>query len=199
MNYIRYGSAFVTGYEWAAATPWVPLYVGVYGLLFSAGKSLFLYSPPLLLSAIGARTFLRQAGAVGTFPICLLAVFVVGYGVLSHWSGDGAWGPRYLVPLTGSLAALVAGWFDDVAVERTAHWMRRFGLAVIVAGVLVQCIGVATSTAAYFGLLIRAGVIEPPTGGPRWAPVVFDPEFSRSPVARASCSRTFTGSSSAPA
>jgi hypothetical protein len=181
VNHIRYGSPFITGYEWAASMPRVPLYVGVYGFLFSAGKSLFLYSPPLLLSALGARTFLRRAGPVGTFPVGLLAIFIAGYGGLSHWSGDGAWGPRYLVPLTGSLAALMAGWFEDGAAGRAGRWMQRFGLAVIVAGVLVQCIGVTTSTAAYFGLLIRAGVIEPPTGSPRWAPVVFDPEYS--PVA----------------
>lgn len=101
--------------------------------------------------------------------------------MLAHWSGDGAWGPRYLIPLTGSLAALMAGWFEDIAAGRTGRWMQRFGLAVIVAGVLIQCIGVATSTAAYFALLIRTGVIAPPPGGPRWAPVVFDPQFS--PVA----------------
>jgi hypothetical protein len=176
-NAARYGSALLTGYEWATRGPRVPLYVGVYGLLFSAGKSLFLYSPPLVLAAFAAPRFIRRVGWVGTFPFVLLATFVLAYGGLPYWGGDGAWGPRYLIPLTGSLCTPLAGLLPS---DSLGAWRwKRAALAFFVAlGVAVNLIGATTSTVEYFSLLIKCRVILPPPVDPRWSPILFDPEVS---------------------
>jgi hypothetical protein len=175
-NAARYGSSWLTGYEWAARGPRGPLYVGVYGLLFSAGKSVFLYSPPLVLAAFAAPRFIRRVGWVATFPFVLLATFVLAYGGVPYWGGDGAWGPRYLIPLTGSLCTSLAGLPSDGPVE----WrLTRAALAFFVAlGVGVNLIGATTSTGAYFSLLLRSRVILDNPWSPRWSPILFDPELS---------------------
>jgi hypothetical protein len=61
MNAARWGSPTTTGYEWMAGWFSGPIYVGLYGLLFSAGASVFLYSPPLLLAFRAWRLAARPA------------------------------------------------------------------------------------------------------------------------------------------
>jgi hypothetical protein len=72
-------------------TPW-------YGLLFSPGKSLFLYSPVLILGVLGWPAFFRRHGALA------LAIAGMGGALLfvlsgSAWWGGLTWGPRFLLPL----------------------------------------------------------------------------------------------------
>jgi hypothetical protein len=197
-NLVRYDKVLVTGYEWAAASQMVPLWVGVYGFFFSAGKSIFLYSPPLLLAAAAVPRFVRRVGWLGTFPLALLAAFVFVYGRLSFWNGDGAWGPRYLVPLTGCLCTLLAGFLPAAG---PGERRRRRGalLAAVVLGVLVNLIGTTTSTAGYFGLLLRHRLVADAPGSTRWSPVLYEPELSpiaaRAHVMASAVHRTRTGRS----
>ena len=178
LNAIRYGRLAATGYEWQPGRFQVPLYVGAYGLFFSAGKSLFLYSPPLVLALAGWRAFRERAGWLGTLPLALLAVFVLVYGQFAYWSGDGAWGPRYLVPLTGPLALMLAGILESADGRGAARSLRAGLLSLTALGVAVQVVGVATSTWLYFKLLIDAGVITGVSGTRGWAPILYEPEFS---------------------
>jgi hypothetical protein len=181
LNASRYGRFTATGYEWQKGRYDLPLYVGAYGLLFSAGKSLFLYSPPLVLALAGWRAFRQRAGWLGTLPLALLVSFVLVYGQFTIWSGDGAWGPRYLVPLVGPLALGLACAFEPRA-GRGPDLVHRAAVLVLAGlGAGVQVVGVATSTWLYFKLLIDAGVLGAEPGTPGWAPILYDPEFS--PVA----------------
>ncbi len=74
---------------------------GVYGLLVSPGKSVFLYSPPLLLSALFMLPFVRRWPHESLFFGALVVSHVVLAGLLPFgvWAGDAAWGPRYLLPV----------------------------------------------------------------------------------------------------
>jgi len=181
LNASRYGRFTATGYEWQKGRYDLPLYVGAYGLLFSAGKSLFLYSPPLVLALAGWRAFRQRAGWLGTLPLALLVSFVLVYGQFTIWSGDGAWGPRYLVPLVGPLALGLACAFEPLA-GRGPDLVHRAAVLVLAGlGAGVQVVGVATSTWLYFKLLIDAGVLGAEPGTPGWAPILYDPGFS--PVA----------------
>jgi len=54
-NFMRFGSLFQTGYGGMAVFS-TPLLVGLYGLLFSAGKSLFLYAPIVALAGTASAT-----------------------------------------------------------------------------------------------------------------------------------------------
>jgi hypothetical protein len=109
-NVLRFGSPFNTGYGESLAQLGNPPIAGLYGLVFSAGKSIFLFSPPLVLAAYATRSFWRAHRDAAILVLCI----VVGPTVLAcsflSWPGDYAWGARYMVfatPLLLLPAALV--------------------------------------------------------------------------------------------
>jgi len=72
-NWARYHSVFDKGYAEERFT--TPLIVGLGGILFSAGKSIFLFSPPLILGFLGWKRF-RERLATRADALLFLAVFV---------------------------------------------------------------------------------------------------------------------------
>ncbi len=104
-NYARYGSPWLTGYQAGvgidADMGWNPrIYQGIYGLLFSPAKSIFLYNPVLILSVIAARRFFReQRDPVLKFYVIGVFLFLLLF-YSAWWSflGECAWGPRFLFP-----------------------------------------------------------------------------------------------------
>src|SRR5579859_1298281 len=58
-NYVRYHSMRDHGYADEGFSN--PMLVGLYGILFSSGKSIFLFSPPLLLGVWGWKRFTQKA------------------------------------------------------------------------------------------------------------------------------------------
>ncbi|MFH1017428.1 MAG: hypothetical protein V1798_04490, partial [Pseudomonadota bacterium] len=101
LNALRYGSFFSMGYgaerdgSIGLSSPFWP---GLYGLLFSSGKSIFVYAPLLLLSVWGSKRAYKRMGSAAfalVVPILLWVMVVVKWW---DWSGDAAWGPRLIVP-----------------------------------------------------------------------------------------------------
>ncbi len=72
-------------------TPW-------YGLLASPGKSIFIYSPVVLLGLIGWPAFYRRHSILAV-ALLLLCLAVLASLRASEWWGGLTWGPRFLVPL----------------------------------------------------------------------------------------------------
>lgn len=108
-NFIRFGSPFNLGYDFNAfdLKEKGNVLKGAFGLLFSSGKSVFLYSPLLILSYIYAiKTFKKDY--ISRFIIFLTIILTLAYGGFVFWSGDLAWGPRYmsiLIPFAGIILA----------------------------------------------------------------------------------------------
>jgi hypothetical protein len=69
-----------------------------YGLLLSPGKSLFIYSPVLILSVIAWPKFYREHSILAVGGLMLLAAMLAGLRAAQWWGGL-AWGPRFLLPL----------------------------------------------------------------------------------------------------
>lgn len=96
-NWLRFGSPFDSGYYEVAWT--IPVILGLYGLLFSSGKSIFLYAPLLLLVVGTLPLFFKQhrslAGLVSLWWVSYLAL----YAPYNFWTGGFNWGPRFLLPL----------------------------------------------------------------------------------------------------
>jgi hypothetical protein len=150
-NYVRWGSLFDAGYALqtpeARVSPFgesVP--VGLWGLFFSPGKSLFLYSPPLLVGLLALPRLYRRAPEVVALLLLTAAPVVLVYSRFLFWAGDYAWGPRYLVFLCPLLMLPAAVALDDV-LRAPGGWRRRANLGVLglaaVAGLGVQVLGVS--------------------------------------------------------
>ena len=118
---------------------------GLYGLLLSPGKSLFLYAPPLLLSVLGLPFFLRAKGRLAFVFVATPLVYLLVYGSKGVWHGGG-WGPRYLVPALPFLALWALPVWDAVLRPgrgRGTVALRAAAAVLVVVGVGVQLLGVA--------------------------------------------------------
>lgn len=128
-----------------------PLLTGLYGLLLSPGKSLFLFAPPLLLAVPGLWPLARRSHALAVLAAVTPAIYLLFFARYTQWEGGYCFGPRYLLPVIPLLALGLAPAFAS------GNRALLFLLAVLaVAGFLVQAIGMSTSfledqaTGAYY-------------------------------------------------
>jgi hypothetical protein len=161
-NYARWGSVTFTGYGLAISSSGISTgpglhesaLVGLWGMLASPGKSIFLYSPPLFLSLFAIHRFARR------FPHLVLAmVLTILPGLLIHaqmisWAGDYAWGSRYTIFALPVLFLPAAFLLDDW-LGRLVSWRRWFAVATL-SGVFLAGLGVTyLGNAIYWDHFIR--------------------------------------------
>jgi hypothetical protein len=110
--------------------------LSMWGFLFSPGKSVLLYSPPLLLALLGLRDFWKQHRGVVIAMLATILPLLLFYGSFPSWPGDWAWGPRYVV------FALPVLLLPAVSFLTHMRWPGR-GLAALVLalGFFVQVLG----------------------------------------------------------
>src|SRR5271157_89010 len=92
--------------------PWeLPFHVGFFGALFKPEKSIFLFDPLLLLtilvSVLAWKRFRRDVKAYVITAWLLLLAYICFYAKYTVWSGDFAWGDRY-VSSAAELAAFIS-------------------------------------------------------------------------------------------
>ena len=135
-NYLRFGSVTKTGYSKVSDVMVENILISTWGFLFSPGKSVFLYSPPLVLALLGLPRFWRSQRATVLAMLLTIVPVMLFYGRFPFWPGDWAWGPRYVVfavpvmllPAIGFLSAL--------------RWPgRSLAAGLLVAGFCVQILG----------------------------------------------------------
>ncbi len=122
--------------------------IGLAGFLFSPGKSIFLYSPVLLLSVLGLSRFKRRHPPEFWFVVASVGIFVLLHARLRAWTGDWGWGPRHLVTVTPWMVLGAAWWLQPRAQDegrRPARWHRRLTRLVVGAGLVVQLAAIATN------------------------------------------------------
>ena len=122
--------------------PWTtPLRVGILGPLFSPEKSIFLFDPLLILVLLLAvflwRRLAREIKAYLSAGFTLAAVYILFYARFFDWSGDFAWGDRY-VSTTAQLVAFIAVPLLMRHRADTGRAVWTIGMALIVSSVLVQ-------------------------------------------------------------
>ncbi|MGI8588978.1 MAG: ArnT family glycosyltransferase [Chloroflexia bacterium] len=173
-NALRYGSPFVFGYEGEGFT--TPLPVGLYGLLFSPGKGLIWYAPPVLLTPFALVACLRrgvlraEAAAISAQAVIVL----VFHALWSSWEGNIAWGPRLILPLVPLLLLPLGALADEV-------WARRAWWALGVAGLLTAIPGALVDQFYYFdingvygaGTAAEANMLFTPS----WSPIIAEWRF----------------------
>ena len=162
-NAYRYGSPLLTGYEgdggyanliYNGMPGWSqPWWVGIEGLLLSPGKSVFLFSPPLILAAVYWRRFIARRPAEGWLAAGLCLAWLAFYAKWWAWHGDLSWGPRYLVPVTCIALLPLAEALSDLP-RRGWSFAGLLGFLVL-AGVAVQLLGVLVPFDFYFSHVVN--------------------------------------------
>ncbi|MBN1442042.1 MAG: hypothetical protein JXA90_04995 [Planctomycetes bacterium] len=144
-NYVRFGAPFEIGYPAAiegARSPigfGEPLPRGLFGLILSPGKGLFLFAMPALVGLFLSSDFIRRTRTLGVFLLLVPCVPLLFYASYSYWEGGHCWGPRFLVPAIGF-------WILPLAFLQTAGPLAR-GAAIVAAlfSCLLQALGVSVS------------------------------------------------------
>ncbi|MBW1998359.1 MAG: hypothetical protein JRJ29_10410 [Deltaproteobacteria bacterium] len=141
-NMIRYGDLLTFGYDrhWGSLGFCTPLYVGLWGLFLSPGKSFFLYTPISLLGLVSSRAFFKNRKAEALLFLGTTAVFTIPHSLWVLWAGDWAWGPRFLLPITPYLVLPIGYYLEKwPSISR----LKKTCVGVLIAGsVFVQILGV---------------------------------------------------------
>ncbi len=159
-NFVRWGSLTSSGYGGAVtAGLWREnILVGLWGQFLSPGKSVFLYSPVLVLALFGLRRFVARRRAVAVAVAVTVGPVVLIYARYVFWSGDWAWGPRYLVFALPALLLPVAELLGDPspAAARPGGRAAAAFVAVALAGFAVQLLGNAYDWSDFTNVSIDA-------------------------------------------
>jgi hypothetical protein len=110
---------------------------GLLGFAISPGKSVFLFSPVLVLAVAGLAGFWREQRAMCVTLVVSATAFFTLHAMLRNWSGDWGWGPRYTVTLTPLLCLPIA-WTVRSLIN--VHESNR--RAIVIALVATAAIGV---------------------------------------------------------
>jgi hypothetical protein len=139
LNHIRFG-------DWLAFNPSASqegygldhLPLGLYGNLFSAGRSVFLYSPPIVLAFFSFSEFRRRQPAEAVLFIAVPLIYLLTYSAYGFWDGGWSWGPRFLLPAIPFLV-IPLGCF------LTSRLRAALVALLAVAGAAIQFLGVAVN------------------------------------------------------
>jgi hypothetical protein len=153
-QYYRFGSFFNTyiqlfGREQKMLNPALPtaypfetpFHIGFFGPLITPEKSIFLFDPLLILTAILAvaawKRFRPEIRAYLIASVILMVAYICFYAKFTDWSGDFAWGDRYV-----STAAEMAAFISVPLLLRhradVSKFVWRIGMVVVACSVIVQ-------------------------------------------------------------
>jgi hypothetical protein len=158
-QYYRFGSFFNTYVHYftvehrlqdpslPASYPFeTPFHVGFLGALFAPEKSIFLFDPLLALTIViavlGWKRFQAEIKAYLVAAFLLLFAYICFYAKYTVWSGDFAWGDRYV-----STAAEMAAFFSMPLLLRYREELGKFvwamGVALIAVSAAIQLVSLA--------------------------------------------------------
>ncbi len=164
-NFVRFGNPWQAGYP-AGESFSTPLAVGLWGLLFSPERGLFLYTPLAVVSVLAWPAFFRRHRAEALAGGAVAGALLLTYAAWWNWAGGMGYGPRFLVPALPFLAVMLAP-----AVE----WAGKRPPAAVGLGLVallslaVQVVGVGVNFRLYDARLVHPAA---PTTAPavlrRW-------------------------------
>lgn len=122
--------------------PWsTPLHVGVMGALFQPEKSIFLFDPllvlALLLFVLVWRKMDSSVRAYAVTSLLLLFGYIFFYARYTYWSGDFAWGDRY-VSTAAEMVAMLAIPLLLKYRQNLARWVWPVGIAIAALSFVIQ-------------------------------------------------------------
>ncbi len=173
-NWMRYGNPLSTGYR-ADETFDNPILLGLYGLLFSPGKGLFIYVPFLAVLPWSAAVFYRRARSEFALIAAVVVFYLVLFSTWYYWWGGTNWGPRFLVPLLPFLVLWTLPAIEQSLQRAPSSKARAAFAAIFVAlcllSVGIELLGISVPSLSYRLRLMRL------TPNPE-AASIFLPSFS---------------------
>lgn len=151
---------------------------GVTGYLFSPARSLWVFSPVLLLGLAGwiplARSGHWREIAV---PLVMASAFILGYAVVrgsEQWYGGRGWGPRYLVPVTPFVTLWLLPLIDSLVKISASRWQRLSVGVVALFSAGIQLLAALVPIDVYYHTLDARQIIAWNEGAwsIRWSPIV---------------------------
>jgi len=127
--------------------PWsTPFHVGFLGALVQPEKSIFLFDPLLVLAifllVLLWKVLTPEVRAYGLTSLLLLLGYISFYARYTYWSGDFAWGDRY-VSTAVELVALIAVPLLMRYRERFEVTIWRAGWGVVAVSLIIQLASLA--------------------------------------------------------
>lgn len=142
-----------------------PLLIGLHGFLFSIGRGLFFFSPPLILFFWAIRPFLRQEPELGWGLLASIALFLAVQSMWINWAGGWCWGPRHIFMIHWMLALPVA----VLLRAPRSPGVRVAWVALMFPGVAAQVYGSAVNFNDYYKTHFR-DLDRPPRAMALYAP-----------------------------
>lgn len=142
VNYYRYGEFLrfsSIGLDYFDGN----ILIGLYGHLFSYGKSIFIFSPPLILSCLFWPRFFRESRAEALLFFGLGLFYLIFYSAYRYWDGGWSYGNRYLLLVLPLLMTPLLFCIKDAFSGRRNVYFILIGVFALL-GFIVQVLGVAT-------------------------------------------------------
>ena len=114
INFLRFETGVTySGFSASTSTIFTPAYVSLFGLLFSPGLGLFIFSPILFISIISFYDYFQKDKANFFLIIGIIVSFLVWFTVfIIYWHGLVGWSARYLLPIVPFLMIPLASSFE---------------------------------------------------------------------------------------
>ena len=148
-NWLRFKSFFDFGYTDEHFNSWI--IEGLVGILFSPGRSLFFYSPILILSISGIRIFYSQDKALTGTLLSLIVAHILTVSTWHSWEGGESWGSRLITPMLPMLGIFIAPIIEK-ALSARPEKTRNSVLLLVLLGFGIQLV---TLTANPFLTLVN--------------------------------------------
>lgn len=150
-NYTRFGGFFESGYSLAKDRIFAghELFEGtslptLAAMLFSPGKSIFLYNPVLLLLPVCIWSFYRRHKVIALVAMTVIVSNFIFYSFFITWAGDYAWSIRYQAPLLPLLVLPLVELFNRP--------LKGLAKAAVISVIVVSCVIQLASVVYNFNL-----------------------------------------------
>lgn len=163
-NYFRFADPLETGYEKISGR----FLVGFFGLLFSPGKSLFLFNPLTLFGCLACMLFLREQRKTAWLFGWLIVSHLLLFSFWHSWQGGMSWGPRLMLVVLPYLILPIG-----FLLREHKHAVKIPVLLALVAGILIQLPSVTVNATRYYYEMSRE------FGSLGHEQILFSPKYSQ--------------------
>ncbi len=137
LNFYKFGSPWLSGYtQWTREEHFFSgnMLEGLWGFLFSAQKSIFIYEPLLIIALFGLGCFYKRFKAETLVFYASLLIFMMFNAQTINWGGHWSYGPRYLLAVLAP-ATLPALYMLERMLSEGWSAARKLGAAL--AGIIL--------------------------------------------------------------